>query len=71
MRAVNEEYNKTFKTLYYDLYSNGNSSRAERIVSDVTKLLLCKLACENADISILENYLLGTKNLIKAKICLI
>ena len=62
MKIVNEEYNKTFKALYYDLYSNGNSSRAERIVSDVTKLLLCKLACENNNSSIIENYLSGTSS---------
>ena len=62
MLAVNEAYTKTFKTLYYDLYSNGSSSRAERIVSDVTKLLLCKLACENYNSSIINNYLTGLKS---------
>jgi len=56
------EYNKIFKTLYYDLYSNGNSSRAERIVSDVTKLLLCKLACENNGSNLIDKYLNGANS---------
>ena len=60
MSAVNEEYTKTFKSLYYDLYSNGNSSRAERIVSDVTKLLLCKLVCEKKSMDIIGVYLAGS-----------
>jgi len=60
MGINNEEYNKTFKALYYNLYSNGSSSRAEKIISDVTKLLLCKLAFEKGDSSIIEDYLSGT-----------
>ncbi|WP_343248477.1 N-6 DNA methylase [Diplocloster hominis] len=40
------DYQECFKNIYYYLYSNGNSSRAERIVSDITKVLLCKLMLE-------------------------
>lgn len=40
------DYQECFKNIYYYLYSNGNSSRAERIVSDITKVLLCKLLLE-------------------------
>lgn len=40
------DYQECFKNIYYYLYSNGNSSRAERIVSDITKVLLCKLMIE-------------------------
>ncbi|MCL2852695.1 MAG: N-6 DNA methylase [Defluviitaleaceae bacterium] len=62
MENATTEYLKTFKALYYDLYSNGNSSRAERIVSDVTRLLLCKLACEKSDLNIIEEYLIGNNS---------
>lgn len=41
-----ENYNEIFKKIYYHLYSNSNSSRAETIISDLSKLLLCKLADE-------------------------
>ena len=37
------DYNACFKSIYYQLYSNSSTSRAERIVSDITKILLCKL----------------------------
>ena len=40
------DYNACFKNIYYQLYSNSNTSRAERIVSDITKILLCKLMAE-------------------------
>ena len=36
------DYNACFKSIYYQLYSNSSTSRAERIVSDITKILLCK-----------------------------
>ncbi len=62
MSTTQAEYQQTFKALYYDLYSNGNSSRAERIVSDVTKLLLCKLACEDSHSDIIERYISGSGN---------
>lgn len=40
------DYYTCFKNIYYSLYSNSNTSRAERIVSDITKILLCKLMYE-------------------------
>jgi len=53
-------YNDVFKKLYYHLYSNSNSSRAERIISDISKLLLCKLAADRKNKKdVLENYLDG------------
>ena len=45
------DYNACFKQIYYQLYSNSNTSRAERIVSDITKILLCKLISEQDSIS--------------------
>lgn len=45
-QQVSFDYQECFKDIYYFLYSNGNSSRAERIVSDITKVLLCKLMIE-------------------------
>ena len=40
------DYNSCFKSIYYQLYSNSSTSRAERIVSDITKVLLCKLIAD-------------------------
>lgn len=51
-RQVSFDYQECFKEIYYYLYSNGNSSRAERIVSDITKVLLCKLMIEKKNIDI-------------------
>jgi len=51
------DYQECFKNIYYYLYSNGKSSRAERIVSDITKVLLCKLMLEtkkNIDVEKVE-----------------
>lgn len=39
-------YAAAFKKLYYHLYSNSNSSRSEKIMSDLSNLLLCKIVCE-------------------------
>lgn len=47
MRDNTNNYGKVFKDIYYYLYSNSNTSRAERIVSDITKVLLCKLIEES------------------------
>ena len=46
MNTQNVDYNACFKSIYYSLYSNSNTSRAERIVSDITKILLCKFMSE-------------------------
>lgn len=50
------DYNTCFKEIYYQLYSNSTTSRAERIVSDITKLLLCKLIAEQNNIQDIYNY---------------
>jgi type I restriction enzyme M protein len=42
-------YAATFKKLYYHLYSNSNSSRSEKIMSDLSNLLLCKIVCERTN----------------------
>ncbi len=39
-------YASAFRKLYYHLYSNSRASRAERIVSELSNLLLCKIASE-------------------------
>ena len=46
----NQDYNLQFKKIYYYLYSNSSVSRAEIIISDITKILLCKLIAEKNDI---------------------
>jgi type I restriction enzyme M protein len=43
-------YNIIFKRLYYYLYSNSKSSRAETIIEDLSKVLLIKLATTNKNI---------------------
>lgn len=40
------DYGSKFKSIYYTLYSNSNSSRAESIISDLSKVLLYKLILE-------------------------
>ena len=35
------DYGDVFRRLYYHLYSNSRASRAERIISDLSNLLLC------------------------------
>lgn len=44
--AHEKVYAETFRRLYYHLYSNSRSSRAERIISDLANLLLCKVSSE-------------------------
>ncbi|HOU11959.1 MAG TPA: N-6 DNA methylase [Anaerolineae bacterium] len=39
-------YTAAFRKLYYHLYTNSNASRAERIISDLSNLLLCKIVAE-------------------------
>lgn len=43
-------YNTIFKKMYYHLYSNGKSSRAEAIIEDLSKILLIKLATKNKNV---------------------
>ncbi len=53
---VSFDYSTCFKQIYYQLYSNSNTSRAERIVSDITKILLCKLIAEKNNILDIHTY---------------
>lgn len=48
MKRMPSDLNLTevFRRLYYFLYSNGQASRAERIIEDMTLVLLAKLAVE-------------------------
>ena len=50
------DYNSCFKSIYYQLYSNSSTSRAERIVSDITKVLLCKLIAEQDNIQDISSF---------------
>lgn len=43
-------YAAVFRKLYYHLYSNSNSSRSEKIMSDLSNLLLCKIVAERANV---------------------
>lgn len=55
-----KEYASTFRRLYYHLYSNSRASRAERIMSDLANLLLCKVAAErNGSADVLRRFLRG------------
>jgi len=45
-----EGYNTIFKKMYYHLYSNSKSSRAEAIIEDLSKILLIKLATKNKNV---------------------
>lgn len=46
-----KDYSTLFKKLYYHLYSNGKSSRAEAIIEDLSKILFIKLATDNEQIA--------------------
>jgi type I restriction enzyme M protein len=49
--GINKDgYSAIFKRLYFHLYSNSKSSRAETIIEDLSKILLIKLATSNKDI---------------------
>lgn len=58
-------YSEVFRRLYYHLYSNSRASRAERIISDLSNLLLCKITSErNGGIEVVRSFLRseGTAN---------
>ena len=55
-----ESYFLIFKKLYYHLYTNSVSSRAERISEDLSKILLCKLAHDKGHSDPLRKYLAGS-----------
>jgi len=46
-----------FRKLYYHLYSNSSSSRAESIFGDVAKILLIKMLADRSKIDILKKFL--------------
>ena len=55
-----ENISSTFRKLYYHLYTNSQSSRAERLVSDLSLLLLTKLAVEvNGGAKCIDRFLAG------------
>lgn len=56
MKKELTDYGKYFKEIYYALYGNSISSRAEAIVSDITKLLLFKLLVEKKKIKEKNRY---------------
>ncbi len=49
MRFERTDYQEAFKRLYYHLYTNSSASRAERIISDLSKLLLISIANRSQD----------------------
>src|SRR5437588_12832252 len=56
-----ENISIVFRKLYYHLYTNSQSSRAERLVSDLSLLLLTKLAVElNGGRRDIDRFLDGT-----------
>jgi type I restriction enzyme M protein len=44
-----DNYHDAFKKLYYHLYTNSSSSRADKITDDLSKLLLAKLALDRSE----------------------
>ncbi|MEX2215562.1 MAG: N-6 DNA methylase [Phycisphaeraceae bacterium] len=55
-----ESVASTFRKLYYYLYTNSQASRAERIVADLSLLLLLKLATEtNGGADVVERFAAG------------
>lgn len=54
------DYYESFRKLYYHLYSNSSASRAERIISDISKLLLVTLGITSAsDKKVITDFLAG------------
>ena len=54
------DYYEGFRKLYYHLYSNSSASRAERIISDISKLLLVVLGSTNsADREVISLFIEG------------
>lgn len=54
------DYYEGLRKLYYHLYSNSSASRAERIISDISKLLLVALGATNsADQKVISSFLEG------------
>lgn len=53
------DYYESFRKLYYHLYSNSSASRAERIISDISKLLLIVLNKSSLNDSSINDFLSG------------
>lgn len=57
------DYYDSFKKLYYHLYSNSSASRAERIISDISKLILSVLAASSSrEQHIIQSFINGEKS---------
>lgn len=57
------DYYESFRKLYYHLYSNSSASRAERIISDISKLLLVALGASSpSDKKVISDFLSGSKS---------
>lgn len=54
-----ESYFLAFKKLYYHLYANSAASRAERIISDLSKIMISKLASDRGLEHIVMSYIKG------------
>ena len=55
------DYYESFRKLYYHLYSNSSASRAERIISDISKLLLVTLGASSpSDKKVISDFLAGS-----------
>jgi len=48
-----------FRKLYYHFYANSHASRAERIMADLSNLLLCKIAGERTGNSAIDRFVQG------------
>ncbi len=65
LNLVNEDeenYFLIFKKLYYHLYTNSASSRAARIIEDLSKILMCKLSLDWGLSDSVKAYLTGIGN---------
>ena len=57
-KKLSIDYYDSFRKLYYHMYSNSSASRAERIISDISKLLLIALNdFSESDSLVIENFL--------------
>jgi len=58
--STSVDYYDSFRKLYYHLYSNSSASRAERIISDISKLLLVSLSVKSpSDKKVISDFLSG------------
>ncbi|MFC6616444.1 N-6 DNA methylase [Deinococcus radiophilus] len=58
VEQVVADYPRRFKNLYYRLYTNSNSSRAEKLIYELSRILLLKLAAERRNgKTVLSNFI--------------